>query len=168
MANSNANNAPEQALLYGDQYGRPEEITSFVGIVPVTVTGYDVLGFAANINGHCRRLPSALDKWQLVTHGVIRDAYQVLQAEYDQKAAQAEAAAGIVISGQNPALNTQVQQAELKKLCLTLLTGEHFGRYHAVTDPPDNPPTTPRSASTRPCATARSSSSWSRPSSGSR
>ncbi|MEU7820896.1 hypothetical protein [Catellatospora sp. NPDC049133] len=139
LHNSNANNATEQAYLYGDLFGRPEEITSFVGSVPVSVTGYDVLGYAANFNGYCRRLTTTLDKWRLATYAVIYDAYQVLQAAYDQKVAQAEAAAGIVISGQNPALNKQVQQTELKKLCLTLLTGEHFGRYHAVTDPPDKP-----------------------------
>ncbi len=49
---------------------------------------------------------------------------------------QAEAAVGIAIEGRNPVTNRVIEKTELKKLCITMMTGEHFKRYDAMTEPP--------------------------------
>lgn len=109
------------------------------GPVPVSVSGYDVHAYSLNVEGVCKRNPETYAAWQLQTYDKIQAAYQALQTAYDQKVAQAAAAAAETIPGHNPALNRSVIQNELKKLCITMMTGQHFGQFHAVTDPTDPP-----------------------------
>jgi hypothetical protein len=106
--------------------------------VPVSVACYDVYAFAINLQGLCLRTDETMEKWRLDTFGKILTAYQALQAAYDQKVTQAQSAAGIAIQGQNPAINRIVEKNELKKLCVTLMTGQHFKQFGAMTEPPDN------------------------------
>lgn len=110
--------------------------------VPVSVVGYDIAKFALNIQGVGVRTDEAMTTWRNETFGKIQTAYQALQTAYDQKVTQAEAAAGITIEGQNPAINRIVEKNELKKLCITMLTGQHFNKFGkkpgAMTEPPDD------------------------------
>jgi hypothetical protein len=119
--------------------GLPNEVAPANGSVPVSVTAYDVLAFAVNVQGICKRTDEALIKWQLQVYDKIAAAYQALQTAYDQKIAQAEAAQGIAIQGQNPAMNRAIEKTELKKLCITMMTGQHFSDFNAMTDPADKP-----------------------------
>ncbi|MGN9809469.1 hypothetical protein ACTMSW_08930 [Micromonospora sp. BQ11] len=110
------------------------------GSVAVGVAAYDVRAFALNVQGVCRRDDAAYARWQHQTYDKIQAAYQALQTAYDQKLATAnQAARDAAVVGQNPALNRQIEQTELKKLCITMMTGQHFGQFGAVTDPPDAP-----------------------------
>jgi hypothetical protein len=113
------------------------------GSVAVSVGAYDVKAFAVNVQGFCQRTPEHYDKWKLQVFEKIYTAYQSLQTAYDQKVTQAEAAAGITIEGQNPAINRIVEKTELKKLCITMMTGQHFNKFGkkpgAMTEPPDDP-----------------------------
>lgn len=113
------------------------------GSVPVSVACYDVYSFALNIQGLCVRTEDTMAKWRLDTFGKLQTAYQALQTAYDQKVTQAESAAGITIQGQNPATNRIVEKNELKKLCITMMTGQHFKQFGAMTEPPDNAATPP-------------------------
>jgi len=106
--------------------------------VPVSVVGYDVAKLAVNIQGVCVRTDEVMAAWRIDTFGKIQTAYQALQTAYDQKVTQAEAAAGITIEGQNPAANRIVEKNELKKLCITMMTGQHFKQFGAMTEPPDD------------------------------
>ena len=108
------------------------------GSVPVSVACYDVMAFAINIQGVCIRTEEAMAAWQIDTFGKIQTAYQALQTAYDQKVTQAQSAAGITMEGQNPAANRIVEKNELKKLCITMMTGQHFKQFGAVTDPADD------------------------------
>lgn len=113
--------------------------------VPVSAVGYDIIKFALNLQGVCQRTDEAMVKWRLETFEKIQTAYQALQVTYDQKVAEAEAAAGtgILIEGQNPAANRIVEKNELKKLCITMMTGQHFNSFGkkpgAMTEPSDDP-----------------------------
>jgi hypothetical protein len=109
------------------------------GPVALSVSAYDVHAFALNVEATCIRDAATLEAWRLQTYDKIATAYQALQAVYDQKVAEAHAASAESIQGQNPAINQSVVQAELKKLCITMMTGQHFSQFHAVTDPPDKP-----------------------------
>ncbi|HEX5926581.1 MAG TPA: hypothetical protein VFY45_22315, partial [Baekduia sp.] len=134
--NSQVNNASRQRDLPGTHVTDPP----VSGIVPVSVAAYDVHAFTCNVKAVCVRTDDLLQAWRLQTYDKIAAAYQALQTTYDQKVAQAQAAAADTIQGQNPAINQSVVQTELKKLCLTMMTGQHFSQFHAVTTP-DDPPT---------------------------
>jgi hypothetical protein len=103
------------------------------------VAAYDVIGFAVNVQGVCQVNPQTVVKWQLQTFDKIYAAYQALKTAYDQKVTQAEAAVGITIEGRNPAMNRTIEKTELKKLCITMMTGQHFKQFNAMTDPADKP-----------------------------
>ncbi len=124
------------------EQGTPKQVVNWTGAVRVTVAAYDVRGFAVNAQGVCLRDDAGqrtLQKWQLQTFDKIQAAYQALKNAYDQKVAQAEAAGGIAIEGRNPGLNRTIEKDELKKLCITMMTGQHFKQFNAMTDPADKP-----------------------------
>lgn len=109
------------------------------GTVPVSVACYDVGAFALNVQAVCKRTDSELAKWKISTYESIQNAYLAMKTAYDQKVTQAESALGISIEGQNPALNRKIEAAELKKLCVIMMTGQHFGQFGAMTEPADDP-----------------------------
>ena len=127
------------ASITNEVRGSPTAVDLFTGSVPVSVAGYDVVAFAVNVQGICSRTPDAYAKWQAATYDKLRAAWQALQTAYEQKVAQAEAAAGFAIVGQNPAINRIEERNELKKLCITMMTGQHFKQFDAMTDPADKP-----------------------------
>jgi hypothetical protein len=113
---------------------KPGDPRPLSGIVPFSATSYDVRGFAVTVECVCKRDDAvALSKWQLETFEKIQAAYQALQTAYEQKVTQAKAGQGITIEGQNPATNRAVEQTELKKLCITMMTGQHFDQFNAMT-----------------------------------
>ncbi len=133
------NTSSGNSQLIRQHLGAPT-LTPVNGPVPISVAAYDVLAYAVNVQGICARHPEALAAWKLQTYDKISTAYQALQQAYDQKKTQADqAAAGSALTGQNPALNETIEQTELKKLCITMMTGQHFSQFHAVTDPADAP-----------------------------
>lgn len=128
----------ELASITDGVRGDPNQITLASGSVAVSVGAYDVKAFTVNVQGICQRTDEHYDKWKLQVFEKIYTAYQALQTAYDQKVTQAESAAGITIEGQNPAINRIVEKTELKKLCITMMTGQHFKQFGAMTEPPDD------------------------------
>ncbi|MER9117121.1 hypothetical protein NKH93_10895 [Mesorhizobium sp. M0954] len=111
-----------------------------IGPVPVSIIGYDINAYAVNVAANCERTTAHYEKWQLSTFDKIYTAYKALKSEYDQKVAQAQAQIGaVVIRGRNPQTNRTIEKAELKKLSITMLTGQHFAYFDAMTDPPGQP-----------------------------
>ena len=126
--------------------GSPGNVTDIIGSVPLSVVSYDVSAFSVHVVGTCKRDDKGagtLDQWKLKTFEKINAAYQALQTAYDQKVAQAEAQTGIMIEVRNPAQNRVIEKTELKKLCITMMTGQDFSQFNAMTDPPDKPKTYP-------------------------
>lgn len=110
------------------------------GTVPVSIIGYDINAYAVNVTANCERTRAHYEKWQLTTFDKIYTAYKTLQSEYEQKLAQAKAQVGaVVIRGRNPQINRGIEQTELKKLAISMLTGQHFGFFDAMTDPAGQP-----------------------------
>ena len=131
--------APMQTAQRGDVKADDARAT---GPIALSVVCYDVLAFALNVQAVCTRTDEAMEKWRNQTFENLQTAYDTLQAAYDEKLTQAQAAAGIEIEGQNPALNRVVEKTELKKLCITMMTGQHYSMFGA-TQPPDDPATPP-------------------------
>jgi hypothetical protein len=127
-------------LQLGDVAGNNVSISGAAAVsVPVSIACYDVFAFAVNVQGVCVRTGEALTAWQLDTFTKIQTAYQALRTAYDQKLTQAEAAAGIAIEGRNPAANRIIEKQELKKLCITMMTGQHYNQFGAMTEPANDP-----------------------------
>lgn len=110
------------------------------GVLPVSVVGYDINAYAANVSALCSYMPSTYAKWQQDTYDKTYTAYKAMKTEYDQKMKEAQAQnMGISIEGRNPGMNRDIIARELKKHCLTMLTGMHFNNFQAMTDPADQP-----------------------------
>ncbi len=109
-------------------YTLNDEISS----VPVAYMAYKVELLAVTIEIYCERTDRALDVWRLKVHGAITQGYQAKQQAYEQALAQARAAAGVQISGRNPAFNQRLIANELRKQCLTLLTAQQFDAFGAL------------------------------------
>ncbi|PLR36013.1 hypothetical protein CYR32_09670 [Chimaeribacter coloradensis] len=111
-----------------------------VGTLPLSIMGYDINAYAVNLAANCVRTPEKYQAWQAAAFEKIVTAYQALKTAYDQKVAQADAqAAAVIIEGRNPAANREIEKRELKKLCITMLTGQHFDQFNAMTSPAGQP-----------------------------
>jgi hypothetical protein len=111
------------------------------GAVPVTLNTYDVNSYTANIILICHRKESKYEQWQIHTYEKIMAAYKAMQAEYEQKIAAEETRQGIVIQGQNPRINREIEKTELKKQCIKMLMDNYlFGSFKAMKDDGFNPP----------------------------
>jgi hypothetical protein len=77
--------------------------------------------------------PEKFQEWQLKTFASIMNAYRDLKSAFDAavKEARLQAQDG-TISGTNPANNRVTEQTELKRGCISLLTGQRFDLFDAV------------------------------------
>lgn len=81
----------------------------------------------------CTLSPEKFQEWQLKTFASIMNAYNDLKSAFDAavKEARLQAQDG-TISGTNPENNRVTEQTELKKGCISLLTGQRFDLFDAV------------------------------------
>ena len=105
------------------------------GVIPVGLTGYDLNSVIATFRATCRRTPAKYQKWQIETYQKLLAGWDAKKKAYDQAVADATSRteSAVQFEGQNPGANRITEAQELKKLCITMMTGEHFGRYGAVT-----------------------------------
>ncbi|WP_316803470.1 hypothetical protein [Pedobacter nototheniae] len=102
-------------------------------IIQVSVNSYDVLSYTVNLYALVERLPETYEQWQIETYEKIMNAYKAMQMDYDQKNAAQKVQQGIVISGQNPLINREIEKVELKKQCIKLLMDTYtFGLFDAM------------------------------------
>ncbi|HEY3006288.1 MAG TPA: hypothetical protein VGJ44_28335 [Kribbellaceae bacterium] len=90
-------------------------------VIPVVLMGRTRF-YAINIEVDCRRTPERFATWQLKTYDAILSAYEEKLAAYETALAEAKSRGGVEIRGTNPALNRQIEQTELEKSCIRLLT----------------------------------------------
>ena len=106
------------------------------------MNSYDVVSYTLNAYAFIERTPEAYEQWQISTFEKISAAYNALQAEYEQKLAARDVEQNIV-HGQNPRINREIEQTELKKQCVKMLMNfSMFGKFDAMhlgtdTTPPD-------------------------------
>lgn len=100
--------------------------------IPISYTAFKVPLLSGDIEIFCQVTDRAIMAWKLKTHAAISQAYQARLEAYQQALAQAEAAAGTVISGRNPLFNLQLITTELRKQCLTLVTAQQFTAFGAL------------------------------------
>ena len=91
-------------------------------VVPVLLMGRTRF-YAVNLEVDALRSPRLYEQWQLKTFNAILSAYQNKLAEYQTALAAAQAEVGVQIRGTNPLRNREIEQVELEKSCIRLLTG---------------------------------------------
>jgi hypothetical protein len=73
-------------------------------------------------------------EWQLATFIAVMTAYNEQKARFDNEVNAARIQADLSgIKGKNPAINRETEKTELKKSCISLLTGQRFDLFNAVT-----------------------------------
>ena len=103
-----------------------------VGSIGFAYDAANVKVLSASIEIFCERTERRYQEWQLKTHAAITQAYLAKVQDYEQKLAQARAAAGTVIAGRNPDFNQRLVASELRLQCLSLLTGQQFDAFGAL------------------------------------
>ncbi|NHZ95175.1 hypothetical protein [Massilia sp. CCM 8734] len=105
-------------------------------VVPVAIQTFNVAAYVATVEVYCQRTDRAYEEWQIKTFEKIMAAYQAAVAQYEDKLRAAEARRGVVITGQNPGINREIERTEMKKHCITTLTGERFQNFNSMSGSP--------------------------------
>lgn len=129
---------PSLVMLIGDcwadafnnlgYYGMQGE----TGTVPVAFDSYEIEAYAATVEIFCERTQHALEAWRVKTFAAITEAYVAKQTAYRQAMSALQAEAATAAYGRNPALNSEIINSELRKQCLTLVTGQEFDAFGAL------------------------------------
>jgi hypothetical protein len=110
-------------------------------IIPVAINCYDINSYFLTAVATCARSWECYEAWQIQTFEKIVAAYQALKASYEQQVAQQESQQGVVIHGQNPRINRDIERLELKKGSIKLLMDTWlFGSFNAMKQSGDAPP----------------------------
>jgi hypothetical protein len=108
------------------------EMQGETGTVPIAFDMYEVESYAITVEVFCQRTTHALEAWRLKTFTAIQEAYLAKQTAYRQALSAAQAEAATAAYGRSPGLNAEVINSELRKQCLTLVTGQEFEGFGAL------------------------------------
>ncbi|HEY2053636.1 MAG TPA: hypothetical protein VGH14_06845 [Solirubrobacterales bacterium] len=109
-----------------------QEMNGETGTMPVSFDTWEVESYAFNVEVYCERTEQSVEKWKLKTFAAIQEAYVQKQTAYRQALNAAQAEAATAAYGRSPGLNAEVINSELRKQCLTLLTGQEFEGFGAL------------------------------------
>jgi hypothetical protein len=99
----------------------------------VTLNSVGFHNYEVLANVFCTLSAEKLQEWQLKTFASIMNAYNDLKRAFDQAIQEARLqATDNTVSGTNPETNRVTEQTELKKGCISLLTGQRFDLFDAV------------------------------------
>lgn len=102
--------------------------------IPVSMVVKKYGAFTANIVVRCERTDAAFEDWQMQTFSSIMNRYNNLKADYDDRVAAAQIQTGVGISGNNPAVNRDIEHNELKRLAIAMVSGQNFDLFNAMSD----------------------------------
>jgi hypothetical protein len=129
---------PSLVMLIGDCWADAfnnlgyYEMHGETGLVPVAFDSYEIETYAATVEIFCERTQHALEAWRVKTFAAIMEAYVAKQTAYRQAMSALQAEAATAAYGRNPALNSEIINSELRKQCLTLVTGQEFDAFGAL------------------------------------
>lgn len=101
-----------------------EKYTS--GVIPISISGWDLGAYALNVNAKCKLNEEALKQWQNETYNAIMDAYYKRLQEYND-AVQAEEIIPEDTTKTikfNPLENRAIEKRELKRIAIELLAAQ--------------------------------------------
>jgi hypothetical protein len=140
-------------MLVNDDHTNPNGVIQFskinismrqeVGTVPITVSSIGTSNLVVGVEITARRTQEELFKWQLKTYDKIIQKYNILLAEYEEQKTRLEARnQGLQnrINGSNSLRNRETIEEELKKHCVTMLTGWQYDGFDAMEYPASGEP----------------------------
>lgn len=106
------------------------EVTDRVALAVVT-KNYERYAIVATV--FCVITPEKYQEWQLATYASIMNAYNDLKTRFDNAMEAARMRASFAtVSGTNPLANREREKIELRKACISLLTGQSFEVFDSV------------------------------------
>lgn len=96
------------------------------GELPVAVAAANVIAFAATVTVECLPDAIAYEEWQLATFEALVRAQAARMAEYHEQIATLAAQAASEPKGRNPTLNRMIERNEIKRLSISMLSGQRF------------------------------------------
>lgn len=100
-------------------------IGNLPGNIPVSVSYSGVFGFFGAITVYCKLRQSVIDEWKSDIYNRLQNAYNQMLAQYESEVIAQEQAIPEEIGEQevsNPAFNRQIEQRELKRACIEMIT----------------------------------------------
>jgi len=85
-----------------------------------------------SIEIQCERTELAANKWRQDTYEKLRDAYFNMKSKYEEQLAAASIGSGVNITGQSPLENRRIEQTEIKKLSISILTGQIYDSFAGI------------------------------------
>lgn len=135
--------APVQSfhILIGNRHLRPAApgaspmqniiLNTEDSLIPVSIKGMS-RHFIANIEVTCKRTDRHYREWKNKTFTSIVAAYNTLQQQFEDWERSNEINEGILIEGNNPGINREIEKEELKKHCIEMMTGQRFESFDAM------------------------------------
>lgn len=101
--------------------------------IPVAVVTKNFEKYAVVATVFCVITPERYQEWQLKTYTSIMNAYTELKSRFDTAMEASRIRATFTtVSGTNPAANREREKIELRKACVSLLTGQSFEAFDSV------------------------------------
>ncbi len=101
-------------------------------VVPIAVLGRYLLVYVVVVEVECLLESSFYEKWQLDTFGAVMQAYRELESKYQEELRRVTEVTSEGVRGRNPFFNREIERTELKKLVISMLTGQHFDDFDAM------------------------------------
>ncbi|QSS62251.1 glycoside hydrolase family protein, putative [Histoplasma capsulatum] len=102
------------------------------GTIPWGVKTWNTASIIVTVDIKCAVTEDATNKWRADTHAKLMTAYKARLQEYEEKLATLQLQQGITIEGRNPVANQATIKQELKKNCISIITGQHFDRFNSI------------------------------------
>lgn len=109
----------------------------FTDTLPVAVIT-SAAGLVVTFRVECERTDELMEEWQVKTYDTIMAAYLNQLQQYEEEVARLDTERGIQISNRPPEENRKIEQIELKRAAISILTGQHFDAFGAVYDVQSN------------------------------
>lgn len=132
---------PHLSIIVSDDMGNLTELGGPVTLCPDPTIGQLGLALIASryvkvaattITVICKRTDEALVKWQIQTHGLIQQAFLKQQNAYTDALNSAMLRENVAVTSRSPEANLRTIQTELKRQCLSLITGQQFELFGSV------------------------------------
>jgi hypothetical protein len=101
--------------------------------IQLSVNSMRFYNFEVIVTALCKRDPVAYEAWRLKTYFSIMQAYQAAKSKYDDAVQAAELRAGYNLQvGRNPEENRLIEQGELKRGCIELMSAQRFDDFDSM------------------------------------
>jgi hypothetical protein len=102
--------------------------------IPVSINSLRFHNYEVLFTVFCVLRDAKMQEWQLKTYFSIMNAYNAAKSRYENALEAARLSAGYTADfGRNPARNREVEATELKRSCISMMSGQHFDTFDAMT-----------------------------------